>query len=91
MKIDISTLGRSLVSRPLGREAALALMANTLKALPAAEPIELDFSNVLVLTPSWADEFIAALRTQFSARLKIILGANASVRLALETIGEKVL
>ena len=89
MRVDISTLGTSLVSRPLGREAALALIGNMLTALSPSEPIELDFSQVLALTPSWADEFMRTLRRDFSARLKIIAGSNASVRLALQTVGEK--
>lgn len=89
MRIDISTFGTSLVSRPNGREAALALQANVLRSLPPGESIELDFGKVLVLTPSWADEFIKALRKNYGARVTILPSDNPSVRLTLETIGEK--
>ncbi|MSU75312.1 MAG: hypothetical protein EXS55_02255 [Candidatus Magasanikbacteria bacterium] len=89
MRVDISTFGTSLVSRPLGREAALALMANVLRAIPLEEMVELDFGKVLVLTPSWTDEFLRTLREQYSRRLKILPSDNSSVRLTLETIGEE--
>ncbi len=90
MRVDISTFGTSLVSRPIGREAALALRSNVLRDTPAAETIELDFTNVLVLTPSWTDEFITLLRAEYGSRIKIISGTNASVLLTMETIGEKI-
>ena len=86
MRIDISKFGTSLVSRPAGREAALALQANMLRDLPGEEIIELDFSGVLVLTPSWADEFIRMLREQYGDRVKILPSDNLSVQLTLKTI-----
>lgn len=89
MRVDISTFGSSLVSRPNGREAALALTANVLSSLPPKEIIELDFGRVLVLTPSWTDEFLQVLRKNFFGEIKIIPADNPSVRLTMETIGEK--
>ncbi|MBI2443900.1 MAG: DUF4325 domain-containing protein [Candidatus Magasanikbacteria bacterium] len=88
MRIDISKFGATLVSRPLGREAALGLMASALKPLPEGELIELDFSKVLVLTPSWTDEFLQVLHANYGQRIKILPSDNPSVRLTLETIGE---
>lgn len=88
MRIEVSKFGASLLSRPAGREAALALQANVLRGLPAHESIELDFSNVLVLTPSWADEFVRTLREQYKDRLKIIEGKNASVKMTFQVIRE---
>ncbi len=87
MRIDISKFGRSLLSRPAGREAALALQANVLRDLKKGEAIELDFGKVLVLTPSWGDEFIALLREQYGDLIHIVPSDNASVRLTLKTIG----
>ena len=89
MRVDISTFGTSLVSRPLGREAALALTANVLRAIPHEEIVELDFSKVLALTPSWADEFLMTLREHGGNQIKVLPSHNASVKLTLETIGEK--
>lgn len=90
MRVDVSKFGESLLSRPAGREAALALQANVLRDLKEGENIELDFGQVLVLTPSWGDEFITLLREQYGTRIKIIPSDNPSVQLTLKTIGEKV-
>lgn len=90
MRVDISTFGASLISRPNGREAALALTANVLRTLPPGEIIELDFGKVLVLTPSWTDEFLQVLRENYQEKIKILPSDNPSVRLTFETIGEEV-
>ena len=90
MRVDVSKFGQSLLSRPAGHEAALALQANVLRDIGAGETIELDFGKVLVLTPSWGDEFIALLRQSYGERIKIVPSDNSSVQLTLKTIGEKV-
>jgi len=90
MRVDISKFGESLLSRPAGREAALALQSNVLRDLKDGEIIELDFGKVLVLTPSWGDEFITLLREQYGSRVQIVPSDNPSVQLTLKTIGEKV-
>ncbi len=88
MRIDIGKFGNSLVSRSAGREAALALQANVLRDIAPTESIELDFSGVLVLTPSWADEFFAVLRQHVGKQIHILPSQNSTVQLTLETIGE---
>ena len=88
MRVDISKFGNSLLSRPAGREAVLALEANVLRELKTDENIELDFHGVLVLTPSWTDEFVRLLKERYGNRVKILPGGNASVQLTLKTIGE---
>ena len=90
MRVDVSKFGASLLSRPAGREAALALQANVLRGVGTEELIEIDFSKVLVLTPSWADEFVSVLREQYGVRVKLLPEGNASVRLTLEAIQESV-
>lgn len=87
MRIDISTFGTSLLSRPNGREAALALQANTLRTLADTELIELDFNHVVVLTPSWLDAFMQTLKEKYGDRIKILSYDNPTVKLSLETIG----
>ncbi|KKU12089.1 MAG: hypothetical protein UX17_C0057G0003 [Parcubacteria group bacterium GW2011_GWC2_45_7] len=90
MRIDISKFGESLLSRPVGREAALALQANVLRNLKEGEIVELDFGKVLVLTPSWGDEFISVLREKYGDRVRMLPSDNPSVQLTFKTIGEKV-
>lgn len=88
MRIDISKFGTTLISRPAGREAFLAARAYSVPK-EGDELIELDFSNVKVLTPSWADEFVGGLKEEFGTdRIKIIEGDNASVKTTFETLRE---
>lgn len=86
MRIDVSGFGKVLISRPAGHEAFLSARAYHIPK-DADEAIEMDFSNVQVLTPSWADEFIRGLREEFGAsRIKIIEGDNLSVKTTFETL-----
>jgi hypothetical protein len=89
MKVNIVTqFGTALVSRPAGREAFAALDANVLCRLPPTERIEIDFSELDVLTPSWGEEFFTALRSAYGGRVDLLPSDNQSVKLTLETIGQ---
>ena len=89
MRINIAQqFGVALVSRPTGREAFAALDANVLRRLPADERIEIDFTGLDVLTPSWGEEFFSALRTACNDRVVLLQSENPSVKLTLEVIGQ---
>ncbi len=86
MKIDVSKFGKTLISRPVGRDVCLSARAYTIPK-DSTEVIELDFSNVQVLTPSWADEFMCGLRDELGAsRIEVIEGENWSVKTAFDTL-----
>lgn len=86
MRIAVSRFGKVLISRPAGREASLAARAYVLPR-ERAGVIELDFSGVGVLTPSWADEFIRGLQQELGHNnVKVLTEGNASVRLALKAV-----
>lgn len=88
MRIDISKFGETLISRPAGREAYLAARAYSIPK-ESNDPIELDFTNVKVLTPSWADEFVSGLTAEYGVeRVHVIEGDNASVKITFDTIKE---
>ncbi len=88
MKVDVSKFGDVLISRPAGREAFLAARAYSIPK-EGNEPIELDFTNVKVLTPSWADEFVRGLEEAFGVdRVRIIEGEHTTVRRTFETLRE---
>lgn len=53
--------GKILNSRPAGREAALRAK-QIINGVDDSEEITLDFSQVEVLTPSFADEFTKGLK-----------------------------
>lgn len=85
MRIELNKFGDLLISRPAGREAYLAMEAYILKGLPENEPIEIDFSGIKVLTPSWADEVITKLAKR-NTPATFIHTENASVQATLKTL-----
>lgn len=85
MKIKLKEYGAILISRPAGREAALAMLANIRPA--AAKKIELDFTGVISVSPSWLDEVLRALRDKFGkARVRCLPTDNLSVIESLKVI-----
>ena len=87
MRIELKIFGEMLISRPAGREAFLAMSAYLIKDVEPSELIEIDFSGVNVLTPSWADEVITKLAEQFS-NIKLLNAENATVQATLKTLRE---
>lgn len=85
MKIELRKFGEILLSRPAGREAALAIKAYLKPG--AGEAIELDFTGVLSVGPSWLDEVLAALRQEYGRERVVCLPAgNPSVIESLRVI-----
>ena len=87
MRIELKKFGEILVSRPAGREAFLAMSAYLTKGVNKDEEIELDFSGVKVLTPSWADEVITKTAEEFK-NVKLLNTENATVKATLKTLRE---
>ena len=85
MKIELKKFGEILISRPAGREAFLAMSAYLTKGLDKTEAIEIDFSGVKVLTPSWADEVITKIAERFE-NVKLLNTENATVQATLKTL-----
>lgn len=85
MIIQLKKFGTTLISRPSGKEAYLAFQP-TLGQVPKTEKITVDFDGVLVLTPSWADEFITPLTKQFPGQVVLQPSSNPTVRESLAMI-----
>ena len=85
MNIQLGKFGTVLVSRPTGKEAWLAYQP-ILNSLSKSEKILVDFSDVLVLTPSWADEFLTPLKTRFGNNITLQNTANPSVQATLKLL-----
>ena len=83
MTIKLKQFGEMLISRPAGHEAYLAAKAYLLPKKD--EKILVDFEGVLVLSPSWADEFLTPLKEKFP-QTKYLHTQNASVKATLEII-----
>lgn len=87
MIIYLKKFGTTLVSRPSGKEAWLAFQP-VLKEMPRDEKIIIDFDGVVVLTPSWADEFLTPLRESFKEKVGLIHIDNPSVKATLEILNK---
>lgn len=86
MRIELKKFGTILTSRPAGREARLSAQAYLLRGKKADEKIEVDFSGVEVLSPSWADEFFSPLLAVYPKQVIFLPTDNASVKASLEFI-----
>ena len=85
MIIKLNKFGTTLVSRPSGREAWLAFQPSLIN-LPGDEEISVDFEGVIVLTPSWTDEFLTPLKEKFPNRVKLLHTDNPSVQKTLDIL-----
>ena len=88
MVIPISNFGDILMSRPAGKEAFLMSKAYVFKGIKENEEIILDFDGIKVLAPSWADEFISGIKSEYSNTVKFINTENPSVKASLKTVLE---
>ena len=79
MIIKIHNFGENLLNRPAGRESFLMAKAYLFKDIMPSEEIILDFDEIKVMTPSWLDEFITGIKSEFSNKLKYINTENPSV------------
>jgi hypothetical protein len=87
MKLQLEKFGKTLISRELGSEAYKAFQT-TLRDLANEEKLEIDFSGVLTLSPSWADEFLSPLLNQLNKRLILLPSDNLSVLATLKILQE---
>ncbi len=75
------------MSRELGSEAFKAFQP-VLAQLPPSEELEIDFSGVLTLSSSWADEFLSPLLDTLSERLVLLSSDNLSVQATIKILQE---
>lgn len=88
MIILLKKFGTTLVSRPSGKEAWLAFQP-VLNEVSAGEDIIVDFTGVVVLTPSWADEFLTPLYKRFADKVKLLNTDNPSVSATLNILAKQ--
>ena len=87
MKLQLEKFGKTLISRELGSEALKAFQP-TLREFSKDEELEIDFSGVLTLSPSWADEFLTPLLNLLGDRLILLPSDNLSVHATLRILHE---
>ncbi|MCX6751745.1 MAG: hypothetical protein NT161_03225 [Candidatus Nomurabacteria bacterium] len=87
MKLQLGKFGKTLISRELGSEALKAFQP-TLREFSKNEELEIDFSDVLTLSPSWSDEFLSPLLNLLGDRLVLLPSDNLSVQATLKILKE---
>ena len=90
MLVEISSFGEMLMSHPAGKDAFLLAESLLFNSLDAKEEIILDFAEVKVLTPSWAEEFIYGFKDLHKNPMTFINTSNPSVEASLRTVLEPV-
>lgn len=88
MIIALKKFGTTLVSRPSGKEAWLAFQP-VLSEVSEDEEIVVDFDGVIVLTPSWADEFLTPLYKRYGNRVNLRNMDNPSVAATLAILAKQ--
>lgn len=73
--IHLKKFGTVLVSRPAGLEAFNAIRPT----LDRHAPVQIDFEEVLTVTPSWFDEFLTQLAEYMQGKVELLPTDNASV------------
>ena len=87
MLISLEKFGKTLTSRQLGNEAFKAFQP-TLREIRPEETVQVDFTGVLTLSPSWADEFLTPLIEQLGDRLRLFPSDNLSVQATIKSLEE---
>ncbi|MEK7592017.1 MAG: hypothetical protein AAB508_01330 [Patescibacteria group bacterium] len=87
MKLQLEKFGKTLLSRELGSEAFKAF-ETTVSEFSTDEELEIDFSGILTLSPSWADEFLSPLQDLLNDRLILLPSDNLSVHATLKILRE---
>lgn len=82
--IQLKKFGNVLVSRPAGLEAFNAIRPQ----LDPNEKVQIDFADVLTVTPSWLDEFLTRLTDFNKGNVVLLPTKNASVLAALPVLAE---
>jgi hypothetical protein len=89
MLVKVSNFGDILMSHPAGREAFLMAKAYVFNDIKPNDDIILDFNEIKVLAPSWADEFITGIKSAYKNNLQYINTENPSVKASLKTVLEE--
>lgn len=85
-KIELKKFGKVLTSRSSGKEAFAAIRPIL---DPNEDEIKIDFSDIIALTPSWADEFFSALEEMYGKDNLVYMPTdNKSVKETFRVIEE---
>mgnify|MGYP001558811407 CR=1 FL=1 len=80
--IQLKKFGTVLISRPAGLEAFNAIRPQ----LNPDTTVQIDFDQVLTVTPSWLDEFLTQLTNYNGGKVELIPTKNASALATLPVL-----
>ena len=80
--IYLKKFGKVLVSRPMGLESFSAIRPT----LDANKKVQINFEEVLSITPSWFDEFLTNLAEYIKEEIILLPTKNASVIVMLPVL-----
>ncbi len=86
MRIELKKFGDVLTSRPAGREAFAAIRPILDDSI---SNVEIDFSDIISLAPSWADEFFRALEELYGDRVTYMASDNPSVKATMAILRDQ--
>lgn len=85
MTIQISKFNTVLNGRPAAKEAALRIQ-QIVNGSAEKENVILDFTGVEVLTPSYADELLKALKDRYGSEKIEIKNTSPTVSQTIQTV-----
>lgn len=89
MILEVKKFGEVLSSRSSGREAALVTLSYFTKN-KNDKILEINFKDILVMTPSWLSEFVQTLQEKSSLEVKFLESDNPSVISSIEMIQDEI-
>lgn len=89
MILEVKKFGDVLSSRSAGREAALVTLSYLARDKNDLV-LEIDFTDILVMTPSWLSEFVQTIQEKSELEVKFMESSNPSVVSSLEIIQDEI-
>lgn len=86
-KIYLKTFGIYLNGRDEGARA-FAVLQNDITKLKEDERLFFDLSDVVVLAPSWCDEFFGEAEMQYPQRIVIDESVHAGIKKSFEVVSD---
>ena len=84
-KIHLKTFGKILMGREEGRNS-YHVFKEKLSDIPSDEKVFCDFTDVMVMAPSFCDEVFGEIEVESPGRLVIDKEVNLAIKKAFETV-----
>jgi len=85
--IEMIKYGKILFGREEGH-SAYSRLAEIIETTPGLDYLYFDFSDVMVLAPSYCDEVFANLHLKYPGKIKIPANIRHAFKVAFETVEE---